>query len=57
MLQTDDEGISEDITRLEELYLGQVLIDAVASYTLLVVKIFFPITIICHVIFHILDFI
>ncbi|KAG4932329.1 hypothetical protein JHK87_046331 [Glycine soja] len=24
MLQTDDEGISEDITRLEELYLGQI---------------------------------
>jgi len=31
MLQTDDEGILEDITRLEELYQGQVLIDAAAK--------------------------
>lgn len=31
MLQADDEGILEDITRLEELFQGQVLTDAIVK--------------------------
>lgn len=42
MVQEDDEAISEDITRLGELYQGQVQLMLKSSYTVLTVKIPLP---------------
>lgn len=42
MVQEEDEAISEDITRLGELYQGQVQLMLNSSYTVLTVKIPLP---------------